>query len=50
MCDDLEEKVVQGSSFDDLTEAEELSEQKKLRQVSMFGQREVWHFIVKFQT
>ena len=50
VCDDLEEKVVQGSSFDDLTEAEELSEQKKLRQVSMFGRREVWHFMVKFQT
>lgn len=48
--DDLEEKVVQGSSFDYLTENWRIKQTKKLIQVSMFGWREVWHFMVKFRT
>lgn len=50
VCDDLEEKVVQGSSFDYLTENWRIKQTKKLIQVSMFGRREVWHFMVKFRT
>ena len=37
VLDDLEEKVVQGSSFDYLTENWRIKQTKKLIQVSMFG-------------
>ena len=41
MCDDSEEKVVQGSSFDELTEAEELSRHESNAGINVWTERGV---------